>query len=134
VSNSYLLDTNTVSDIVHNPNGRVIARMHHVGEHRTCISIIVAAELRFGVAKGVSRDFAEKVEALLERLTVLPLAPPVDRFYAELRADLSARGKPIGSNDMLIAAHALALDYVLVTDNMREFTRIKELRVENWLR
>jgi tRNA(fMet)-specific endonuclease VapC len=134
VSNSYLLDTNTVSDIVHNPNGRVIARMHHVGEHRTCVSIIVAGELRFGVAKGVSRGFAEKVEALLERLTVLPLAPPVDRFYAMVRADLSARGKPISANDMLIAAHALALDYVLVTDNVREFSRVKGLRVENWLR
>lgn len=131
---NYLLDTNTISDIIHNPNGRVIARMHHVGEHRACISIIVAAELRFGVAKGVSRSFAEKVEALLERFAVLPLAPPIDRVYADLRADLSARGKPIGSNDMLIAAHALALDYVLVTDNMREFSRIKGLRVENWLR
>jgi tRNA(fMet)-specific endonuclease VapC len=133
VSN-YLLDTNTVSDIVHNPNGQVIARMHHIGEHRTCISLVVAAELRFGIAKGVSRAFAEKVEALLERLKVLPLTPPIDMLYADLRADLVARGQPIGANDMFIAAHALALDCVLVTDNVREFSRIKGLRVENWLR
>jgi tRNA(fMet)-specific endonuclease VapC len=131
---SYLLDTNTVSDIVYNPNGRVIARMHHVGEHRTFISLIVAAELRFGVAKGASPGIAEKVEGLLDRFTVLPLASPIDRYYGDLRADLVARGKLIGSNDMLIAAHAMALDYVLVTDNMREFSRIKGLRVENWLR
>jgi tRNA(fMet)-specific endonuclease VapC len=131
---SYLLDTNAVSDIIHNPNGRVIARMHHVGEHRTFISLIVAAELRYGVAKGVSRAFAEKVEGLLERFAVLPLVPPLDRFYAELRSDLAAKGRPISGNDMLIAAHALALDYTLVTDNVREFSRVRGLRIENWMR
>jgi len=57
-----------------------------------------------------------------------------DRSYPELRARLEAAGKPVGANDMLIAAHAIALGYTLVTDNVREFSRIKSLKVENWLR
>jgi tRNA(fMet)-specific endonuclease VapC len=65
---------------------------------------------------------------------VIPLQPPADRHYAQLRAELERVGKPIGANDMFIAAHALALGCTLVTDNVREFCRVKNLTVENWLR
>ena len=64
----------------------------------------------------------------------MPIKPPVDEYYADLRVRLEQAGTPIGQNDLWIAAHALAQDCVLVTDNIREFSRVKSLRVENWLR
>ena len=67
-------------------------------------------------------------------MEVAPLSAGADHAYATLRADLELRGLVIGQNDMLIAAHALALDAILVTDNVREFKRVKGLKVENWLR
>jgi tRNA(fMet)-specific endonuclease VapC len=100
----------------------------------TCTSIIVAAELRFGALKRGSRALAARIESLLERIEVAPLLPPADSVYADLRASLEKNGKPIGANDMFIAAHALALGCTLVTDNVREFSRVKGLAVENWLR
>ncbi|ONZ89863.1 PIN domain-containing protein, partial [Burkholderia cenocepacia] len=77
---------------------------------------------------------AQRVEQLLASLTVLPLQPDADRCYGRLRAELEKQGQLIGANDMLIAAHALAVDAVLVTDNTAEFTRVAGLPVENWLR
>jgi tRNA(fMet)-specific endonuclease VapC len=77
---------------------------------------------------------SRKVIALLDRLAVMPLEPPADLFYAEMRAALERAGTPIGHNDMLIAAHALAFNCTLVTNNEREFHRVKGLKAENWLR
>jgi tRNA(fMet)-specific endonuclease VapC len=71
---------------------------------------------------------------LLEALEILPLEPKADLHYGRIRAELEKAGTPIGGNDLLIAAHALAVDGVLVTDNIREFKRIEGLQVENWLR
>lgn len=131
---SYLLDTNIVSDLVRNPSGRAAMHAKSVGEDRIFISLVVAAELRFGLAKRPSRIFMERIDALLEQFDVLPLEPPIDRVYADVRAQLESDGAPIGANDMFIAAHALALGYTLVTDNEREFSRIEHLSIENWLR
>ena len=75
-----------------------------------------------------------RIDAALGALDVLPLEPPVDRLYGELRVELERRGLPIGGNDMLIAAHAMTLRYTLITDNEREFSRVPGLQVENWLR
>lgn len=75
-----------------------------------------------------------RIEAALGALDVLPLEPPVDRLYGELRVELERSGLPIGGNDMLIAAHAMTLGYTLITDNEREFGRVRGLQVENWLR
>jgi tRNA(fMet)-specific endonuclease VapC len=130
----YLLDTNIVSDITRHPHGHVIKRIAQIGEQNICTSIVVAMELCFGVAKKGSAKLAGQVDSLLEKIDILPLSPPADQHYATLRAQLEKSGTPIGANDMLIAAHALALGCVLVTDNKREFTRIKSLKVENWLR
>ena len=66
-------------------------------------------------------------------MSIVPFAEPADQVYAELRAHLERAGTPIGPHDLLIAAHALALDLTLVTDNLREFSRVPDLRVENWL-
>ena len=131
---AYLLDTNIVSDLVRHPQGRIATRIAGSDGAKIATSIIVVAELRFGAEKKKSPSLSEQLETVLGALEVLPLESPADRHYAALRARLEAAGKPISANDMLIAAHAMTLDYVLVTDNMREFSRIKELRVENWLR
>jgi tRNA(fMet)-specific endonuclease VapC len=130
----YLLDTNIVSSLIRNPVGRAAMRLASTGEEKVCTSIIVAAELRFGAARVNSPVLSAKVGDLLERLKVMAFEPPADRIYADIRVQLERSGKPIGANDMLIAAQALALDCTLVTDNGREFSRIKKLKIENWLR
>lgn len=129
----HLLDTNIVSDLVRNPQGRVAARIAEVGEAAVCTSVIVAAELRYGAAKKGSERLTAQVESVLGALTILPFEEPADRAYGELRAQLEASGAPIGGNDTLIAAHAISSGCSVVTDNEREFARIAGLTVENWL-
>lgn len=130
----YLLDTNAVSDLVNNPGGKLQSKIAAVGEHRVCTSIIVAAELRYGVEKRQSKVLAAQVEAVLSRLEVLPFAAPADRTYGMLRARLRSPGQPIGGTDLFVAAHALAIGCAIVSDNVREFGRIEGLQCENWLR
>jgi tRNA(fMet)-specific endonuclease VapC len=131
----YLLDTNILTALMDNPDGNVAAKIADVISARgiVCTSIIVAAESRFGVAKKRSDRLRGQVDELLGEIDVLPLEPDADEYYAELRADLERRGQPIGGNDMFIAAHALATDSILVTNNVREFSKVKGLRIENWL-
>jgi tRNA(fMet)-specific endonuclease VapC len=129
----YLLDTDTVSNLVRYPVGVVAARLRALGREDVCTSIIVAAELRFGAARKADRALVAKVETVLERLPVMPFEPPADRAFAEMRAILEKRGMPVGAYDLLIAAHALVLGCVMVTGNERGFSRIEGLRVENWL-
>lgn len=130
----YLLDTNIVSDLVRNPQGRVAQHIRKVGEAQLCTSIIVAAELRYGAAKKQSPRLTAQLQAVLGALEILPLQEPADLAYGELRTRLEKAGRPIGGNDMLIASHALTLGLTLVTDNDREFAHAKDLRRENWLR
>ncbi len=130
----FMLDTNIVSDMVRHPQGRVAKRIAEVGETLVCTSIIVAAELRCGAArKGLPR-LAGQLESVLRAIAVLPLEAPVDVVYGALRARLDEVGQPIGANDLFLAAHALVLRCTLVTDNERDFSRIRALPVENWLR
>lgn len=130
----YLLDTNIVSHLLRNPSGRVTERIRDVGETNVCTSIIVAAELRYGAEKKGSRRLTAQLEAVLEAIEVLPLEQPVDIVYGRVRAELERSGDPIGGNDLLIAAQALALGYTVVSDNEREFARVDGLSHENWLR
>ena len=130
----YLLDTNIISDLVRNPQGKAAHRISAVGEADVCTSIIVAAELRFGAEKKASPRLSGQLLAVLGALEVLPFIAPADQIYGALRATLERTGRPIGPNDMLIAAHALSLGHTMVTDNDREFGRVDGLTVENWLR
>ena len=130
----YLLDTNVVSDLVRNPQGKVPQHIRKVGEALVCTSIIVAAELRYRAAKKGSPRLSAQLEAVLGALEVLPFERPADAAYGLLRAQLEQAGRPIGANDLLIAAHALALGFTVVTDNEKEFARAKDLSVKNWLR
>lgn len=130
----FLLDTNIVSDLVRNPHGAVARQIREVGEEQVCTSIIVAAELRYGAAKKGSARLTTQLELVLGAIDVLPFEAPADGEYGRLRARLEKAGQPIGGNDLLIAAQAVALQCIFVTDNEREFARIEGLVVENWLR
>jgi tRNA(fMet)-specific endonuclease VapC len=130
----YLLDTNIISALVRDPNGVVAERIRDVGEANVCTSIIVAAELRYGASKKRSARLSAQLELVLGAFDVLPLETPTDAIYGDIRAQLERAGQLIGGNDLLIAAHTLANACTLVTDNQREFERVKDLPVENWLR
>ncbi|MFT3987156.1 type II toxin-antitoxin system VapC family toxin [Aestuariivirga sp.] len=129
----YMLDTNIVSDLVRNPQGKVFDGIGRTGAEAVCVSIITATELRYGCAKRGSEKLRRQIDAILEGLEILALDVPADTEYASIRAELERAGKPIGPNDLLIAAHARAMGAVLVTANINEFSRIPKLRLENWL-
>ena len=129
----YLLDTNIISELIRNPQGRAAKRIAKAGEANVFTSIIVAAELRYGCARAGSPRLEKAVEDVLSEIEVLPFEIPADAAYGKIRADLEAAGKPIGSNDLLIAAHAHALGATMVTANVQEFKRVRGLKVENWL-
>src|ERR1700712_1604139 len=127
-----MLDTNIISDMIRNPFGQVAIRIEQMDPQTICTSVVVAAELRYCCAKKGSPKLLAKVESLLAAIPVLPLDVPVDREYGSIRAELELAGQPIGANDLLIGAHAYALGLTLVTDNTKEFIRIRGLAIENW--
>ena len=129
----YMLDTNVLSDLIRNPQGKAAARIARAGEDNICTSIIVAAELRYGCAKNGSNRLLKAVEDLLGEIDVLPFDAPADAEYGAIRSKLEVDGNPIGGNDLLIAAHACATGSTIVTANTSEFKRIRGLKVENWL-
>lgn len=128
-----MLDTNIVSELARNPHGAVATRIAQVGADSICVSIITAAELRYGCAKKGSPRLLAQMEAILGSVSVLALDVPADTEYGGIRAELESAGKPIGPNDLFIAAHAYALGATLVTANIGEFSRVRSLKVENWL-
>ncbi len=134
MSRKYLLDSNIVSALLRDPHGRLAQKIARIGEANIAVSIVVAAELRFGAEKKGSSALSSQIDGFLKLISVLPLDGPADKTYGMLRVALERAGTPIGANDMLIAAHTLAEDMVLVTDNVREFSRVPGLKIENWLR
>ncbi len=129
----YLLDTNVLSQLVREPQGRVAQRIARVGEEKVCTSIVVACELRYGAARSSSARLTRQVAAVLGALEVLPFQADADQHYAAIRHALERKGITIGANDLLIAAHARAVGAACVTGNVSEFKRVPGLRVENWL-
>jgi tRNA(fMet)-specific endonuclease VapC len=130
----YLLDTNILSHLVRQPQGPVADHIADVGEANVLTSVIVACELRYGAAKRGSRKLTRQVEAVLSALTIRPLESDIERVYASIRVAVERKGQPIGAHNMLIAAHARAIDAVCVTDNVAEFRRVPALKIENWLK
>ena len=129
----FLLDTNILSDLIKHPQGSIFEKISQVGEESIFTSILVASELRFGVCKKGSYALKKRVESILSNIDVLAFDEPSDQHYATIRDYLEKNGTPIGPNDMLIAAQALALNSILITANLREFSRVPGLSVENWL-
>jgi tRNA(fMet)-specific endonuclease VapC len=131
----YLLDTNVFVDYLNGRFPSVVRRIQQARPEELATNSVVAAELRYGAEKSrqPERNHA-RLDLLLAEITVLDFDLEAASAYGALRARLEARGRPIGAHDMLIAAHAIAARLILVTDNVREFTRVKGLVVENWRR
>ncbi|WP_298606883.1 type II toxin-antitoxin system VapC family toxin [uncultured Thiothrix sp.] len=129
----YLLDTNTCIYVINHRPVQVFERFRQYRLGELAISSITASELAFGVEKSGSERNKQALNKFLAPLEVCPYNDQAIWHYAKLRHALQASGKTIGSLDMLIAAHALALDAVLVTNNLKEFERVAGLRLENWV-
>jgi tRNA(fMet)-specific endonuclease VapC len=136
MADSYLLDANILSDLLKNPTGRSAARMAAAVDRnprRVFTSVIVAAEMHYGAKKKGSDKTTAEVHGVLANVEILPLGLDVIEHYARIRVELERAGTTIGANDLLIAAHALATDLILVTHNLREFSRVRGLKYEDWL-
>ena len=128
----YLLDTNICIYVINARPPRVLARFRLERLGSIGISSITAAELAFGVVKSGAARNREALEMFLAPLEVLSFDASVIWQYGDLRAGLERRGQPIGALDTMIAAHALASNTILVTNNTREFARVPGLRLQNW--
>ncbi|NMG45325.1 PIN domain-containing protein [Aromatoleum toluvorans] len=130
----YLLDTNVVIALSKGVPA-VVGRLENCAATDIALSPIVMSEIEYGIAKSKRQEHNRRIfDAIMGGFPVVPFDAAAARHYGSLRAELESAGKIIGANDMLIAAQALALGSVLVTDNVREFSRIDGLLVENWLR
>lgn len=129
----YLLDTNICIYVINHKPLHVFERFKQYQLADLAISSITASELAFGVEKSGSERNKNALNKFLSPLDVLPYDEKAIWYYAQLRQQLQSTGQPIGSLDMLIAAHALALDTILVTNNLKEFERIDGLKLENWI-
>ncbi len=130
----YLLDTNTCIYIAKRRPSQVLARFRRTRPGDVGMSVVTRIELAYGAWKSQQRDAnLDRIQSLEGLIPVLPLEANVCEHYGRLRTELERRGFPIGAHDMLIAAHALALGLTLVTNNLREFQRVPQLSLENWV-
>ena len=127
----FMLDTDTCSFLVRGANAKLRLAVQQHAES-LCVSVITAAELRFGARKKNSRRITEAVSRFLELVDIVPWTEEAATRYADLRTHLETTGQPIGNMDMLIAASALAEGCRLVTHNLAHFRRVPALPVEDW--
>jgi tRNA(fMet)-specific endonuclease VapC len=129
----YMLDTDTSSHIMKRRNAQVLQRLQLIPIADVCISAITRSELMYGVEVSPRRQQDKAaLDLYLRHVAVLDYPTDAALDYAVIRADLKKRGSLIGANDLLIAAHARCLRLTLVTNNMGEFSRVQDLRLENW--
>ncbi|MGQ9555287.1 MAG: type II toxin-antitoxin system tRNA(fMet)-specific endonuclease VapC [Anaerolineae bacterium] len=130
---SWMLDTNIVIALIRHRPAAVLKRLTACRAGEVLLSSVTAAELWYGVERGQQRLQNEKaLRQFLMPLDVVPFDEEAAVFYGAVRASLERDGTPIGPLDTMIAAHALSLGAVLVTNNMREFARVQGLRIEDW--
>jgi tRNA(fMet)-specific endonuclease VapC len=129
----YMLDTDTCSYIMKRSNDAVLKRIRKIPVHEVCISVITKSELLYGVELSPKRQQDETaLTSFLGYVEVLDFPDRASAHYAMIRADLKKQGTMIGANDLFIAAHARCLGLTLVTNNSREFRRVRNLAIENW--
>ncbi len=130
----FLLDTNICVYVIRQRPEAVFRRLDEASEagEQVAVSVVTAFELEVGALRAQGRRYADAVRRFLAALDVLPLEDSARAAYGRLRTALERRGEVIGAHDMLIAAHALALGATLITNNEREFRRVKGLKVGNW--
>ena len=130
---AWMLDTNTLFDLIRNPRGALVERLSVTEPDAVCTSTVVAGELRLRAKRKGSEALTNRVEQLLASLTVLPLDEPADQHYADIRVALESAGTPIGNHDLFIAAHARSRGMTLLTHKMREFEPVPGLQLEDSL-
>jgi tRNA(fMet)-specific endonuclease VapC len=129
----YLLDTNICIYIRQKRPDEVLRRFRRLRPGEAALSVITYGELLYGAAKSLHREVAlQRLRELIQLLPALAMPETAAENYGAIRADLEKRGEMIGNNDLWIAAHALAAKLILVTNNEREFRRIRGLKVQNW--
>ena len=133
MSRHYLLDTNIISRAARDPRGRLASRMLETGEERLFTSVIVLAEIRYGLARNPEARARAQIEELVAALDVRDLPYAAAQHYGRVRHALERQGRPIGGNDYWIAAHALSDDAILVSNNVREFARVPGLSLVDWV-
>jgi len=130
----YLLDTNICIYIQRQKPGEVLARFQKLKPGDAAISVITWGELLYGAEKSQQRKKAlQLLEEFKNFVPVLPIPEKAGKTYGTIRASLESKGKPIGNNDLWIAAHAKAAALTIVTNNEREFKRVPGLKVQNWV-
>lgn len=129
----YMLDTNIVIYTIKN-RPEHIRELYNQHNEQLCISVVTLGELVFGAehSQQVERNLAD-IEAMVAQLEVLPLDNKAAYHFGQIRADLYRIGQPIGPYDMMIAGHARGSGLILVTNNMKEFSRVPGLLLENWI-
>ncbi|MBK8186694.1 MAG: type II toxin-antitoxin system VapC family toxin [Cellvibrio sp.] len=130
----YLLDTNICIYLAKNNPPQIRKKLASLQGQQIIISIITMGELRFGAAKSQHREKATNlIDQLTRSMRIEDLTPEVAEHYGDIRAALEKNGKIIGHNDLWLAAHARSQNWILVTNNEREFLRVDGLKVENWI-
>ena len=132
----YLLDTNICIYIINEKPEQVLRKFEQYPVQEFGISSVTQAELQYGVQKSKNKNTnQDALDEFLLPLTILPFhGKRLVTCYGEIRVSLESKGETIGPLDMLIAAHALSLDLTIVSNNIKEFTRIPNLKCENWIR
>jgi tRNA(fMet)-specific endonuclease VapC len=129
----YLIDTNICIYIMSKRPIKVIQKFKQFDVGEICVSTITVSELQYGVVKSKNHRLnRQRVQEFLSPLEIIPYDESAANMYGDIRYQLEKRGEPIGPLDLMIAAHALSGNFVLVTNNEKEFKRIKQLKIENW--
>ena len=130
----YMLDTDTCAFVLRRSSEMLLERIQQVPIERQMISMVTLAELLHGVLESNKKKANRAgVDAFVRHVTVMDWSRDAAEHYAEIRVDLRKKGQMIGANDLMIAAHARSLDVAVVTNNVKDFGRVKGLKVENWM-
>ena len=130
----YMLDTDTCVFVLRRSSEALLARIQQVPIGQQMISMVTLAELLYGVLESNKKKANRAgVDAFARHVTVKDWSRDAAEHYAEIRVDLRKKGQMIGANDLMIAAHARSLEATVVTNNVKDFGRVKGLKVENWM-
>jgi len=129
----YILDTNICIYIAKQSPPEVLEKFSTLSVGSVAMSLVTHGELLYGAYRSQNSEKAQNIlDELVSMITVIPIGKSVAQYYAEIRADLSLKGLLIGNNDLWIAAHVRSLNKILVTNNVKEFERVRGLSIENW--
>lgn len=135
MSTLYLLDTDTCAFILRRSSDVLLERIQAVPLRQQAMSVVTYAELLYGVQVSAKRKAnQEAVDALVRHLVILDWTQDAAKSYATIRAAMKKKGAVIGANDLMIAAHAVSVEAVVVTNNTKDFSRVAGLKIENWMK